>query len=42
VCDDDKKNTVAESELIREDPDYEWAVISVREGGEYSVAGRTA
>ncbi len=24
-----------------EDLDYEWAVIGVREGGEYTVAGRT-
>jgi hypothetical protein len=31
-----------ERRLRRDDPDYEWAVIGVREGGDYTVAGRTA
>jgi hypothetical protein len=31
-----------EHRLTREDPDYEWAIIGVREGGEWAVAGRTA
>jgi len=31
-----------ERRLTREDPDYEWAIIAVREGGDYDVAGRTA
>jgi len=31
-----------ERRLEGEDPDYEWAIIGVREGGEYTVAGRTA
>ena len=31
-----------ERHLTREDPDYEWAIIGVRDGGEYTVAGRTA
>lgn len=31
-----------EQHLTREDPDYEWAIIGVREGGEYTVTGRTA
>jgi hypothetical protein len=29
-----------ERRLRRDDPDYEWAVIGVREGGDYTVAGR--
>jgi len=30
-----------ERRLEQADPDYEWAVIGVREGGEYTVASRT-
>ena len=29
-----------ERHLTREDPDYEWAIIGVREGGDYTVVGR--
>lgn len=31
-----------ERRLERENLDYEWAIIGVREGGEYTVAQRTA
>lgn len=31
-----------ERHLTEADPDYEWAIIGVRECGEYTVAGRTA
>jgi len=37
----DERTADLERRLRREDPDYEWAVIGVREGGDYTVAGRT-
>ena len=38
----DERSSELERHLLQEDPDYEWAIIGVREGGEYTVAGPTA